>query len=331
MELKWTPGTILATANYYWQVCTLHTGVKLKIFTFLDGETLSAQRLAITIQADPRATETLLNALAAMGLLIKSTEGYTNTDEATKWLSEKSRQYLGHIVIHFHHLVETWDRLDEVVKIGGPVRIKSRHGKEEWREAFLMGMFNLAMNLAPSLTAEIDLSDRTHLLDLGGGPGTYAIHYCLRNPALQATVFDLPTTRPFATKTIASFNLSDRIDFVEGDFLEDPIPGSYDVAWLSHILHSEGPEECLEIIKKAVSALKPGGLIIIHEFILNNQMDGPLFPALFSLNMLGQTERGRSYSQDQLETMLKTAGVVNIRRIPVQTPNDSAVLIGKTL
>jgi ubiquinone/menaquinone biosynthesis C-methylase UbiE len=263
-----------------------------------------------------------------MGLIKKSTAGYTNTDAAAKWLSKKSNQYLGHIILHQHHLVETWDRLDEVVRTGAPPRIESRHGEAERRENFLMGMFNMAMNLAPYLSSEIDLSGRTHLLDLGGGPGTWAIHFCLKNPTLKATIFDLPTTLPFAQKTIARFGLTDRINFEAGDFLENPIPGSYDAAWLSQILHGEGPEDCLKIIQKTVSALKPGGLIMIHEFLLNDQMDGPLFPALFSLNMLGQTDKGRSYSQGQLAAMLRSAGVIDIRRIEVVTPNDSAILIG---
>lgn len=326
----WTAGRILETAGYYWQVCTLHTGVKLKIFTLLDGKTVSGEKLAGEIPADMRGTEVLLNALAAMGLLVKSSAGYTNTDAAAQFLSEKSNQYLGHIILHHHHLVETWDRLDETVRKGGPVRRTSRHDETERRESFLMGMFNLAMNIAPHLSAKIDLSDRTRLLDLGGGPGTYAIHFCLKNPHLRATIFDLPTTRPFAENTVARFGLADRIDFVDGDFLKDPIPGSYDTAWLSHILHSVGPQDCQNIIQKAVSVLKPGGLILIHEFVLNNQMDGPLFPALFSLNMLGQTQTGRSYSQGQLEAMLRRAGVINIRKIDVVTPNDSAIILGST-
>jgi predicted O-methyltransferase YrrM len=326
----WTAGRILETAGYYWQVCTLHTGVKLKIFTLLEGKTVSAEKVAGEISADKRATEVLLNALAAMGLLVKSSAGYTDSDAAAQWLSEKSNQYLGHIILHHHHLVETWDRLDETIRMGAPVRKASRHGEAERRESFLMGMFNMAMNLAPQLSAKIDLSGRTHLLDLGGGPGTYAIHFCLKNPHLQATIFDLPTTRPFAQKTVARFGLADRINFVDGNFLEDPIPGAYDTAWLSQILHGEGPQDCQIIIQKTVSALKPGGLILIHEFILNDQMDGPLFPALFSLNMLGQTETGRSYSQGQLEAMLRKAGVIDIRRINVVTPNDSAIISGST-
>ena len=168
------------------------------------------------------------------------------------------------------------------------------------------------------------------LLDLGGGPGTYAIHFCLENPRLQADVYDLPTTRPFAEKTIQEFDLSDRINFVDGNYLEDPISGSYDVAWLSQILHAEGPADCRSIIQKAVGALEPNGLIIIHEFILNNTMDGPLFPALFSLNMLLGTESGQSYSERQLTDMLADAGVNNIRRIPIESPNDSGLLVGNS-
>ena len=76
-----------------------------------------------------------------------------------------------------------------------------------------MGMFNMAMNTAPRLVPLADLSGRRRLLDLGGGPGTYAIHFCRHNPDLQATVFDLPTTRPFALKTIERFGLGDRVGF----------------------------------------------------------------------------------------------------------------------
>ena len=49
------------------------------------------------------------------------------------------------------------------------------------------------------------------MLDLGGGPGTHAIHFCLKHPDLRATVFDLPTTRPFAEETIRKAALADRI------------------------------------------------------------------------------------------------------------------------
>jgi hypothetical protein len=57
-------------------------------------------------------------------------------------------------------------------------------------------------------------------------------------------------------------------------------------------------------------------------------MDGPLFPALFSLNMLLGTESGQSYSEEQIIDMLAVAGAGDIRRIAIQSPNDSGIIIG---
>jgi predicted O-methyltransferase YrrM len=179
------------------------------------------------------------------------------------------------------------------------------------------------------LSKLVDLSGRRHLLDLGGGPGTYAIHFCLANPGLMATIYDRPTTKDFAARTAARFGVSDRIDFQAGDFNVDEIKGKYDVAWLSHILHSNGPEECEDLIARTVSVMESGGLIMIHEFFLNQTMDGPEFPALFSLNMLINNPRSRSYSEQEIREMLIRQGVEDIRALSsYRSPNDAYVLCG---
>ena len=191
-----------------------------------------------------------------------------------------------------------------------------------------MGMFNNAMLLAPRLVKEFDLSGRRHLLDLGGGPGTYAIQFCLNNPNLKATVYDLPTTRPFAEKTIAGFGLSNRIDFIDGNYVDGELKGCYDAVWMSHILHAEGPETCRSMIQKAVSVLEPGGIIMIHDFILNNTKDNPLFPTLFSLNMLVATDKGQSYSEQEIIDMLASCGAKELQRSSFCGPMESGVIFG---
>jgi len=325
---QWNPGDLLEISGFYWKTAVLHAAVKLDVFTVIGDGQLTGSEISRQLNATQRGAERLLDALVAMELLVKVNGIYANSPSAQTFLSNNSAQYIGHIIMHHHHLMESWSKLDQAVQSGMPVRSRSSFTKEEWRESFLMGMFNLAMGLAPQLVPQIDLSARKNLLDLGGGPGTYAIHFCLNNPGLRAGVYDLPTTRPFAEKIIKQFNLSDRIDFIDGNYLTDPVEGHYDVAWLSHILHGEGPEGCRMIIQKAVDALEPQGTIIIHEFILNNSMDGPLFPALFSLNMLLGTDSGQSYSELQLTDMLRAAGINNIRRIPLNSPNDSSLLVG---
>ncbi|MFC2165088.1 methyltransferase [Acidobacteriota bacterium] len=325
---EWNPGRLFKTSGNYWLSCAIHAAVKLDVFTAIGLEKIAGEGIAQKINGDTRAVSMLCNALVAMGLLDKKDDKYANTSFSQSFLSKGSPQYSGNIIMHHHFMVESWTKLDQAVRTGNPVRTRASRGEEERLESFIMGMFNLAMNLAPQLVAQVDLSGRRHLLDLGGGPGTYAIHFCQSNPQLKATVYDLPTTRPFAQKTIDKFDLNDRIQFINGDYTEEDIKGVYDVAWLSHILHAEGPEGCQQLIEKAVSVLEPGGIIFIHEFILNNTMDSPLHPALFSLNMLLGNSCGQSYSENQLMDMLEKAGVKDIKRHPFQSYNDSGIIYG---
>ncbi|MDY6838242.1 MAG: methyltransferase [Thermodesulfobacteriota bacterium] len=325
---QWTAGKLLSLSGGYWQTCVLHAGIQIKLFSIIGDDALTALETAKELKAPTRGVEMLLNALCALGLLRKRKDLYANTSESKTFLVEKSARYIGHIITHHFHLMPAWSQLPHAVMTGQPVRKRSSFGEAEEREGFLMGMYNLAMQIAPGLSKEISLKGRRHLLDLGGGPGTYAIHFCLANPRLKATVYDLPTTEPFAAKTIKRFGLSHRIDFTAGNYLEQQIKGLYDIAWLSHVLHGEGPEDCERILMNVVSTMESGGLILIHDFILDENSDGPLFPALFSLNMLINTDEGRSYTETQLKEMLERAGVREARRLAFRGPNDSGIVSG---
>lgn len=327
-DFEWSYERVLATMGNTWQAFALQAAVKLDVCSAIGQESLSAEAVARRLKGNPRGIATLLDALSAMKLLGKDSGRYRNTAASAALLGKESPRYLGHIIMHHHHLAYSWLRLDEAVRAGRPLRSDRAARTEEEQETFLMGMFDLALPVAPRVAELLDLSQRRHLLDLGGGPGTFAIYFCLKNPELKATVYDLPSTRTYAQKTIERFGLGDRITFQAGNYLEDPITGSYDVAWLSQVLHSAGMTECEHIISKAVAALEPGGTLLIHEFILNNAMDGPLFPALFSLNMLLLTAQGQSYTEAQLMGLLARGGVTHVRRLSFQGPNDSGIIAG---
>jgi hypothetical protein len=312
----------------YWEAFALHAAVKLDIFTAVGAKGSSGKDVAKSLGADGDAMERLLNTITAMGLLTKDDGIFCLTPFSSEYLSKDSPKYMGYMIMHHQNLVESWARLDQAVLSGGPVSERSSISNDEIRENFLMGMFNTAMMLAPLLVPTVDLTGRKRFLDLGGGPGTYSIQFCLSYPDLTAVVYDLPSTRPFAEKTIARFGMTDRIEFCDVDFTNQNIEGSYDVAWLSHILHGEGMNCCRKIIQKATDALEKGGVILIHDFILDNSLDGPLFPTLFSLNMLLATSGGRSYSENELMDMLTEAGIKDIQRHPFQAPNDSGIIIG---
>lgn len=319
---------LLTLAGGYWKPCTLHAGVKLDVFSHLAGSPMTTMALAGVLQVDGRGLDMLLHALVAMDLLDKEGDRFYATAFSAEHLARQSPHYLGHIIMHHHFLVDGWSRLDEAVRHGQPVRKRSSHDTDGLeRESFLMGMFNLASQLAPRVAAAIDLGGRHRLLDLAGGPGTYAIHFCRQNPALSAVIFDLPTTRPFAEQTVARHGLSERIAFVGGDLVADTIGTGFDVVWLSHLLHSEGPTTCAAIVAKAAEALSEGGLLLVQEFILDDSRTAPLHPALFALNMLIGTPQGQAYAQGELATMLRQAGLGEVRRLPIDLPNGAGILV----
>jgi SAM-dependent methyltransferase len=263
-----------------------------------------------------------------MGLLRKEGDLFRNTEPARQYLVQSSSEYIGYIITHFYHTVESWWHLPQAILTGA--QISSVYEKtEDEREFFLMGMHNLASALAPKIAGILDLGSAGTLLDLGGGPGTYAVNFCLKNPNLHACVYDLPESRLYAQRTIALAGLSDRVTFIPGNYTAEDIPGSYDAVWLSQILHAEGPADCEKLVSKAAAALNPGGALYIHDFILNNDMAGPVFPAIFSLNMLVATKGGQSYSEAQLRGMLEKAGITHIERLDFTGPNDSGIIYGR--
>jgi len=325
---EWTPRNLLTTASSCWEAITLQTAVKLDVFSCIEAGAAHPEDLSLKLGADARAVTMLCNALVAMGLLRKEGELFQNAEPARRYLVKSSPEYIGYIITHFYHTVESWWHLPQAIRTGA--QISSVYEKtEDERESFLMGMHNLASTLAPKIAGILDLGSAGTLLDLGGGPGTYAVNFCLKNPDLHACVYDLPASRLYAQRTIALAGLSDRVTFIPGNYAAEDIPGTYDAVWLSQILHAESPADCQKLISKAAAALNPGGALYIHDFILNNDMAGPAFPAIFSLNMLVATKGGQSYSEEQLRHMLAQAGVKDIQRLDFTGPNDSGILCGR--
>jgi len=335
MGKQWTAGEMLQLSSAYWAPCTLQASLVLDIFTILDdmlsaGRTATVSAVAEATGSDERALEMLASALTALDFLERDGNTLLLPEHSRTYLSQRSPDYIGYIIKHHVHLTPYWARLAEAIKSGHPVKGSTIHTEDQdERESFLMGMFNVAEHQAERIAAALDLSGRSRLLDLGGGPGTYAVYFCRANPQLKATIFDRPTSETFAMNVVRRFGLEDRIRFAGGDFLRDPLPGDCDVAWLSQVLHGENPDDAAKLVRRAGEALRPRGLLAIQEFVLHDDHSGPVHPALFGLNMLIGTEGGQAYTRHDIETMLRSAGAESVRRLDVELPMGCGILIGQ--
>ncbi len=127
----------------------------------------------------------------------------------------------------------------------------------------------------------------------------------------------IPTTKRITQK----FGVGDRFNYVEGDILAANFGSDYDIATLGHILHSEGEERSRQLLKKTFRALKSGGVIAIAEWLVNDDRTEPLPSLMFAVQMLVNTEKGDTFSFNEIKKWLEEAGFKKVRKLEAPGPS----------
>ena len=323
------PMRVMQISSAYWQSKVLHAAVRLNIFTQLGDRKVSAEELAEDCKADRRGMEILLVALVSLEILSQTDGRYQNTPLSNTFLVKGSPRYQGGIVSMFDSWYAAWGGLHDAVSQGKPVVGKPHDQGPEALRNYIYGMHYRAMAQGDLLAKEIDFSDRKHLLDVAGGPGTFCIKFCQKNPDLSATVLDLPQTLEITREIVTSFGMEKRITRKRGNYLEDPFGEGYDVVLLSSMFNQESPEVDTQILAKALNALDPGGLVLVQDQMLNREKTGPLLSALIGVNQLIHTPGGAAYSEKEVGKWMQAVGFRRVRRVHLSESSPFTVLIGE--
>ena len=284
----------------YRQARVLQISNLLGIYTILSKSPMSVKELSAKCESPPEMLEKLLIASVAMGLLERQGLTYKNTKLSEKYLVKGLPLYQGDIISHSASVWHFWDKLEQDMCPAG----KRADDDELGHENFIRGMHNITVAGRGQIFLDsIDLSNCKKLFDVGGGPATYSILACKKYPQLKAVLFDLPETTKIAREMIAKESMTDRISTVDGDWEKDDFGADNDAVLFSNVLH--GPSSKAEMkLKKAYDSMLSGGLLIIQEFLLNDEKTGPLIPSLFNI-MVG------AYSCAELMSVITNAGFVN--------------------
>ena len=191
--------------------------------------------------------------------------------------------------------------------------LESAMEQEASARRLTLALAGRAKNVAPVLAERLVLNQGT-LLDVGGGTGIYSIACLLRNPLLQAIVFDRREVLKVATEFATQYGVADRLQLIEGDMFADPFPAA-DAILLSNILHDWDEPECQQLVSKCSASMPQGGRLFIHDVFLNDNLDGPLPVALYSAALFTLTE-GRAYSAAEYRNWLSAAGLVSGDVVP---------------
>jgi len=316
MTRDWPADEILKLARAYQEACVLAAAADLELFEAIGAEELDAREVSERIRGDPRGTTILLDALAALELLTKREDRYAVPPSLLPLLRPVGPESVLAMVQHQANCMRRWSRLAQAVRDGQPPeRTPSVRGEGRDRASFIEAMHVINRAAAAALIDEITPGPFTHLLDVGGGPGTWTIAWLAQQPEARATLFDLPHVIPLAEDRLRAAGLLDRVTLVAGDFDTDPLPAGADLAWVSAIVHQNSRAENRTLLRKIHAALVPGGCILIRDVVMDASRTKPKGGALFAVNMLAATTGGGTFTFPELAEDLEAVGFKEAKQL----------------
>lgn len=294
----------------------LFAALDLDLFTKIAKGTVTVSALAEATRTAPNRLRTLLTALKTIGLISEAEGKFTNAPATATYLVAGAagdfRDYIR--VVNGGFLYEGLCHLDKAMRgerifpgkgfyegivyseggVGGPAFSSAQH----------------AGSLGPArlMARRVDLSGATKFLDVGGGSGAYTLAFLKQNPGLQATILDFPETTETARRYVADAGMSGRVSHVQGNAITTDWPRGQDVVLMSYVWSAVGGNDITTLARRAFEALRPGGLVLVHDFMVDDRHEGPAFAAWYLLASMPDNPQAECLTPGFVETALRDAG-----------------------
>jgi len=269
--------------------------------------------------------------LARLGLIELSGGVYRNTAEAQAFLVEGRPGYIGGFArVMAGNLVE-WTQFAEVVRIGVPLKDNTNDMADNpfWEELVpAIAPLSVPSALAAAEVLELAGAAELSILDVGGGSGIYSAILLGLNRVARSTQLDWAPVNAIAKRIVAEHGVGDRFSTIDGDFhTVDFGEHRYDVGIYSHIAHQESPAQNVEIFTKFRRAIRPGGALVVNDFVVEDDRSGPPFSLLFASEMLLNNTDGSTWCRKDYKAWLTEAGFTQISFHP--TPGPATLVIAR--
>jgi len=298
-----------------------------KVFDALEAGPKTVEQISKETGASTRGLRAIMNALVGLELLAKDRqEKYSLTPESTAFLvSNKPGTLAGFFSLNVTQLVSKWLQLSDVLRTGRPARAVNQEGEgTQFFSGLVENIIPMSYGSAQALGNHLKLAkakNEVRVLDLAAGSGIWGIALAQNSRHVQVTAVDWAGMIPTTKRITQKFGIGARFKFIEGDLREADFGRGYDIATLGHILHSEGEERSRQLLKKTFGALKSGGTIAIAEWLVNDERTEPLPSLMFAVQMLVNTEKGDTFSFNEIKGWLQEAGFKKVRKLEAPGPS----------
>jgi ubiquinone/menaquinone biosynthesis C-methylase UbiE len=322
-----TPERLMQFGFAYAPPLIIGAAVSNNIFDSLASGAKTAEQISKETGASGRGLRSLMNALVGLELLKKDRhQKYSLTPESAAFLvNNKPGTLAGFFSLNVTQLVSRWLQLGDVVHTGQPaVAVNEEREGTEFFSGLVENIIPMSYPSIQALADELKVAkakETVRVLDLAAGSGIWGIVLAQKSPRVQVTAVDWAGMIPTTKRITQKFGVGDRFQFIEGDLLEANFGAGYNIATLGHILHSEGEERSRQLLKKTFRALKSGGTIVIAEWLVNDERTEPLPSLMFAVQMLVNTEKGDTFSFNEIKSWLEDAGFKKVRKLKAPGPS----------
>lgn len=289
--------------------------VKVGLFEAIKDSPCTLEEISIKTKTDLRALWVVKEALLTLNYLEYEGEKLKLAEEAYSiFYDHKHDSYTGFSFMHTYNLISTWMQLPEVIKTGKPVPKKRN---PEQVHNYIIAMSHYAAKSAPQIAGYClkDLPANSKVLDVGGGPLTYAIAFAKQGA--EVTILDLPEIVDMMQPKL---DPSLPISMAKGDFTLGLPKGPFDLIYLGNICHIYGEDENKKLFGDVVNELKTGGRVAINDMIRGTGS----WATLFGVNMLVNTVNGGTWTYKQYKTWLEDVGLTVS---PYKTVGDRQIIL----
>eukprot|EP00040_Diaphanoeca_grandis_P022844 m.123420 g.123420 ORF g.123420 m.123420 type:complete len:406 (-) comp28987_c0_seq1:171-1388(-) len=317
----------------------LFAALDLELFAKLSKDPISLEELAANVPSVQfKQLETLTTVLVSIGLLARNGAGELSNPPAVEaFLSKRKPGYDFGDYLRLQIDKQMYPFMGDVNNIvtGKPAKATFKD-YDEWMSdkeaATLYTESQHAGSIGPAKSLSRMESDTlgqlSNMIDVGGGSGGFAITLAKGFPNLNIKVLDFPNVCEVGRGFVASADIGQRVDFVPGNALESDFPQDQCGVLMSY-LSSSVPGDTLEpLYKKAFDATRSGGVIYIHDFMVENDRNGPPLAALWALQHMVFTPGAKSLTPDFITKTLEAAGWTDVR-VKDLIPGMTKVAIAK--
>lgn len=270
----------------------LVAALDIDLFGALRDGPMTCGALAKRVGVRSDRLQMLLTPLVALGLLVMKKETYANAPASAKYLDPTTPEFFGEYIRLqvgkqiYPHASKIGDALR-----GAPINIYTEVAANDAEAAAFSHSQHIG-SLGPAyLTARrVEFDAPGRLLDIAGGSGAFTIALCQKYPNLHATILDFPAITPVARNYVSKAKLEEQVDYIEANALECAWPDNQDIVVMSYLLSAVGKDDIPKLLSKAYNALQPGGKLVLHDFMVGEDLSGPLSAALWMLVLVSSQD-----------------------------------------